>query len=98
MGFKKYIQILSVLIEGATKNNGDAKKCTRCVLSSSLKHDVFEIPDNKSIGKLFSKYELLFLDQVKSSSDPSEILILQFPIPRASLPLSISLSNFTLAN
>ena len=59
------------------------KKCTRYILSSALKTDVFEIPDNKNIGKLFPKYELLFLDQAKSSSDPSEILILQFPIPRA---------------
>ena len=59
------------------------KKRTRYKLSSALKTDVFEIPDNKNIGKLFPKYELLFLDQAKSSSDPSEILILQFPIPRA---------------
>ena len=43
---------------------------------------------------MFSKYELLFLDQANSSSDPSQILILQFPILRVSLPLSPSLSNF----
>ena len=39
----------------------------------------FRIPDNKNIGKLFSKHELLFLDQANSSSDPSQILIIQFP-------------------
>ena len=48
--------------------------------------------------KLFSRYELLFLDQANSSSDPSQILILHFPTPRASLPPSPSLSNFTIAN
>ena len=38
-----------------------------------------------------SKYELLFLDKAISSSDPSHILILQFPIPRASMsPLHLS--------
>ena len=64
----------------------------------NLKINVFEIRGNKNIGKLFSKYELLFLGQANPSSDPSQILILQFPIPRASLPPSLSLSNFTLAN
>ena len=38
--------------------------------------DVFEILDNKNIEKLFSKYELLSLDQANSGSDPSQILIL----------------------
>ena len=71
---------------------------TRRKKSSSLKIDVLDIPDNKNIGKLFLIYKLLFLDQAKSSSDPSEILILRFPIPRASLPTSPSLSNLTLAN
>ena len=47
-----------------------------------LKIDVLEIPDNKHIGKLVSKYKLLFLDQANSISEPSQILILQFPIPR----------------
>ena len=41
----------------------------------TLKIDVREIPDNKNIGKLFSKYELLFLDQANSSSDPPQTLI-----------------------
>ena len=73
-------------------------KFTQCKTSRTLKIDVFKIPDNKNIGKLFSKYELLFLNQANSSSDPSQILILQFPIPRASIPPSPCLSNFTLAN
>ena len=53
-----------------------------CKKSRALKIDVFKISDNKGIGKLFSKYELLFLDQANSSSDPSQVLILQFSIPR----------------
>ena len=73
-------------------------KFTQCNTPRTLKIDVFELPNNKNIGKLFSKDELLFLDQANSKSDPSQILILQFPIPRASLPPSPSLSNFTLAN
>ena len=64
---------------------------------STLKIEAFKIPDNKNIGKLFSKFEMLFLDQANSSSDPSQISILQFPIARASLTPSPSLSNFTLA-
>ena len=36
-----------------------------------------ELPDNKNIGKLFSKYELLSLDQADFSSDLSKILLLQ---------------------
>ena len=39
-----------------------AKKCTQCKTSRILKIDVFEIPDNKNIEKLRSKYELLFFD------------------------------------
>ena len=46
---------------------------------------------------MFSKFELFFLDQANSSSDPSQISILQFPIASASLPPSPSLSNFALA-
>ena len=74
------------------------KKFTQCKTSRTLKIDVFEIPDNKNIEKLFSKYELLFLNQAISCSDPSQILILQFATARALLPPSPSLSNFTLAN
>ena len=47
---------------------------------------------------MFSKYELLFLDQVNCSSDPFQIFILRFPTRRAFLLLSPSLSNFTLAS
>ena len=53
------------------------------------------MPYDKNIGKLFSKHELLFLDQANSSSDPSQVLIQKFPITRAPLPPSSSLSNFT---
>ena len=74
------------------------KKLTQCKASRTLKIDVFEIPCNKNIGTLFSKCELLFLDQDSSSSDPSQIVTLRVPMPRASLPPSSSLSNFTLAN
>ena len=45
-----------------------------------------------------SKYELPFLDQANSSFDPSEILMLQFPLPRPSLHLSPFQPSFTLAN
>ena len=44
-----------------------------------------------------SKYEMLSLVQANSSSDLSQILILQFLLPRAFLPPSPSLLNFTLA-
>ena len=48
-------------------------KFTLCRTPLILKIDVFGIPDNQNqnLGKLFSKYELLFLDQVNSSFDPS---------------------------
>ena len=44
----------------------------------TLKIDAIEIQDNKNIGKLFSKYELLFLDQTNSSSDASQMLIFPY--------------------
>ena len=56
--------------------------------------DVFELPDRKNIGKLFLKFELIFLDYADFSFDPSQILILQYPIPPTYLPPSPSLSNF----
>ena len=75
------------------------KKFVQCIKTlRTLKIDVFKIPGNKNIGISFSNYELFYLDQANSSSDPSQILILRFFIPRGSLPYSRSLSNFTLAN
>ena len=64
----------------------------------TLKIVLFELPYNKNIGKLFPKYEPFFPSQTNSSSDPSQILILQHPIPISSLPPSQSLSNFALEN
>ena len=73
------------------------KNFTQFKTSRTVKIDVLEIPD-KNVGKLFSKYELLFFDQASFSSYPSKILILKFFIPRAFLPPLPSLSNLTLAN
>ena len=50
----------------------------QCKTSHTLKMDLLEIPNNKNIGKLCSKYGLVFLDQANFSSDPSQILILQY--------------------
>ena len=57
-----------------------------------------EFEANKNIEKLFSKHQLLFLDQANSSYDLSQMLILQYPIPRAFLRPLPFLSNFALAN
>ena len=75
------------------------KNVTQCKASSTLKIDLIfsKILDNKNIGKLFLKYELIFLDQASSSSDLSQTLILRFLIPRVSLPLSSSLFKFYLS-
>ena len=51
----------------------------------------------KILEFFLSKYQLVFLDQPNSSSDPSRLLILQFPISRASVSPSPSLSHFSLA-
>ena len=62
---RKYIQMLTSPTEDATENIGKAfitKKFNQCKTSRTLKIDVFELPDNKKIGKLFPKYKLLFLD------------------------------------
>ena len=64
----------------------------------TLKTDVFELPENKDIGNFYWKYELLFLDQSNFSSNPFQVSILQYPIPRASLPSLPSLLNFSIAN
>ena len=95
--FKYYLPQEKVLRKILEKFFGN-EKFTQCKTSRTLQINVFEIPDNKNIGKLFSKYELLFLDQANSRSDPFQILIIQFSTPRASLPHSLSLSSFTLAN
>ena len=47
---------------------------------------------------MFSKYELLFLDKGNFSSNPFQVLPLQYPIPEASLPPLPFMSSFTLAN
>ena len=43
--------------------------------------DICELPDDKNLKKIFSKYELPFLDQANSSSDLSQILTLQHSTP-----------------
>ena len=96
----KYIQILPAptkLVQKILEQVFITTKITQCKTSCTLKIDVFEIPDNKNIGKLLSKFELLFLNQASYSSDSSQILILQFLKPRAFLSPSPFLSNFTLA-
>ena len=55
------------------------KKCTQYKTSRTLKIDVFEIPDDKNIDKLFSKYELVFLDQTNFSSDTSQNIYTTIP-------------------
>ena len=57
------------------------KKLIECKTSRNLKFEVFEMPDKKNNGKLFSKYKLLFLDQASSSSDPSQIYHLCHILP-----------------
>ena len=64
------------------------KKFTQCKTSGTLKIDAVEIPDTKNIG-------LLFLNQPDSCSDPSQILILHFPTPDASLPPSPSVKFYS---
>ena len=51
----------------------------------TLKANVFELQDNKNIGKLFLKHEMFFLNEALFISDPSKILILQYPISTARL-------------
>ena len=67
------------------------KKYTQHRALRTLKTDVLELPDNKNIRKLFSKNQLFSLDHTNFSSDPSQILILQYPTPKAPLPPSASL-------
>ena len=72
------------------------KKFTQCKASRTLKPR--NTRWNKNIENFLSKYELLFLDQANSWSDPFKLLILQFLIPIAFLLPSPSLSNLTLVN
>ena len=60
-------------------------KCTQRKTLHTLKADVFELTENKNIEKLFSKYDLFSLDQANLGSDPSQILIIQYPISTAFL-------------
>ena len=69
-------------------------QCTPHVLKIYL----FELPDNKNTGTFFSKYELLFPNQANSSFAPSQILILQHPIPISSLHPSPFLADFVPLN
>ena len=57
--------------EGLDHNVFITQKFIHYKTSCTLKLDVFNIPDNKNTEKLFSKHELLFLDQANSSSNPS---------------------------
>ena len=95
-----YIQTLPAQIQSMVLREKvfTAKKYTQNINSIRITRSEFELPDHKNIGKLSLKYELLFLDQANLSSVPFQILILQYPIPRASLSSSPSPSNFTLAN
>ena len=90
LGYKIYLTFLEKVFI--------TKTFIQCKTSCTFKIDVFEIQENKNIWKLLSKYELIFLDKVNSSSDPSEILILQSPISRAFLPPSLFLYKFDIAN
>ena len=67
----KYIQAFPGAIrEGLHHNVFITQKSTHYKASHTLKHDVLKIPDTKNIEKLSLKYELLFLDQANSTSDP----------------------------
>lgn len=74
------------------------KKCTERKTLHALKSNVFELSENKNVWKLFSKHELFSLDQANYSSNPSQILIVQYSMLRASLSLSPYVWNFILAN
>ena len=68
----KYIQILPGAIgEGLHHNVFITQKFTHYKTSRTLKLAVFKIPNNKNIGKLLLKYELLVLNQANSSSNLS---------------------------
>ena len=91
-----FAQIQQKMLQKILEKVSITKKCTQRKTLHTLKTDVFELPDNKNIRKLVSKYQLFSLDQANFSSDPSQILVLQYPTRTASLPPSSFLSNFTL--
>ena len=70
-------------------------KYTQCKTSRTLKTDVFQIPDNNNIRKLFSKCELF--SWIKLITVPIHLKYWYYNSPRPSLPSSPSLSSFTLA-
>ena len=58
----------------------------KCKVSRSLKPDIFELPDNKYIGKLFSNNEMFLLDQAYFSSNTFKYCY--YNIPSLELPYS----------
>ena len=78
------------MLQKILENIFNNKKFTQCKILRILKIEVFETPDNKIIGKLFSKYKLLFLNQAYSCTDPSQILVLKFLTPSFTASLAIS--------
>ena len=65
-------------------------KFTQYKTSRTLNINRFGISDNKNIAKLFSKYDLFFLDQADFSSDRKIILTITINL------LPLYLSNFSL--
>ena len=64
------------------------KKFTQCKTSRTLKIDLFETPDNKNIGKLFSRYEIFSWTKLILVLIHLKYWYCNFPIPRLSLPPS----------
>ena len=65
-------------------------KFTQYKTSRTLNINRFGVADNKNIGKLFSKYDLFFLDQADFRSDRKIILTITINL------LPLYLSNFSL--
>ena len=77
MGYKyvlKYYLPQQKVLQKILENVFINKKFTQCNTLRILIIDVSEILDNRNIGKLLSKCELLFLNQANSSSDSFQIL------------------------
>ena len=78
MGYKLYsCHIQQKMLRKILEKVFITKKCTHCKTFHTLKTDVFELPDNKDIRELFSKYVLFFLDQFNFSSNSFQVLMLQ---------------------